>query len=341
MIQPNAYIADILDQPSALRDTVAALPPPLRELRELATGFRTGKHRRLVLTGMGASHAALNYLLFRLTPHGYCPLLVETGELLYDSASLIDDATVLVVVSQSGRTAEVVKLVQAAAGRPIIAITNEPESPLAKAAAFVYITRAGVERSVPCKTYVATLAAMSAFAADFTARDRTADLAAIASAADAIGRYLVDWEDKARELAMRLGWASSVLVCGRGWSLCSAHAGAMVLREAARVHAEAVSGAQFRHGHMEMIRSGAAVLAFRGGSSTAELQDKLAADIRAKEGSVVLVGADAEGAAAIPARDQALLPFLEIQPPLLASIGLAWQHGLDPGVFSSHPKVQE
>jgi glucosamine--fructose-6-phosphate aminotransferase (isomerizing) len=338
----NPYIADILAQPAALRATIAALAEPRREARELAAGFRTGQSSRLVLTGVGASYAALNYLLFRLTPHGHMPLLVDTGELITDASAVINDGTLLVVVSQSGRTAEIVKLLVAVRGRPIIAITNDPDSPLAKAATVAYVTRAGAEHSVPCKTYVSTLAALALFADDFPARPRDADAAALARAADAMEAWLADWEAKANDIAYRLHGAKSLVVCGRGWSLCSAHAGAMTLREAARIHAEGMSGAQFRHGHMEMIRSGAAVLLFRGSDSTAPLQEKLAEEIRGKGGVVTVVSnREGEGIVVVPYEEQGVMPLMEILVAQLASVGLSWRHGMEPGVFTAHPKVLE
>lgn len=336
----SGFVADVLAQPGALRDTLAVLAAPRREVRELAARFRVGQGHRLVLTGVGASHAALNWLLFRLTPLGFCPLLVETGELLGEAGAVMNEQAVLVVVSQSGRTAEVVDLLAAAAGRTVVAVTNDPSSPLARGAAHVYATRAGGEHSVPCKTYVTALAALAALAGDFAARPRVSDLELLGAAADAMGAYLDGWEAKAAELAERLGGARSLLVCGRGYSLGSAIAGAMTLREAARTHAEAVSGAQFRHGHMEMIQSGAAVLMLRGAESSAPMQEKLARDIEERGGTVVMVGSGSDGAARLPDCDPTTLALLEILPAQLAAIGLARRQGIEPGVFTAHQKVQ-
>jgi glucosamine--fructose-6-phosphate aminotransferase (isomerizing) len=183
---------------------------------------------------------------------------------------------------------------------------------------------------------------MALFADDFTAKPREADLAALRRAADAMERWLEHWEAISLELAQRLHGARSLVVCGRGWSLCSAQAGAMTLREAARIHAEGVSAAQFRHGHMEMIRSGAAVLMFRGAESTAPLQEKLAAEIRAKGGTVVVISNQpGPDVIPVPYEDQTTMPLLEILPAQLASVGLAWKHGHEPGQFQSHPKVLE
>jgi len=337
----NPFISAILDQPQAIRRTLSALHEPLVAVRELANGLRSGTYSRLILTGMGGSHAALNYLLFRLTPLGHCPLMIETSDLVYDASSLINDNSVLVVISQSGRTAEVVKLLASIGTQQIVAITNDAESPLAKRANHTYLTDAGSEQTIISKTYVSALAAMSLFVADFTGKQREADIVALDQGAAQMAAFLEDWKDKAVELSQRLGGTRSLVCCGRGLSLCSALVGALTVRGAARIHAEGVSGAQFRHGHLEMINSGAAVMVFRGQGSTAELQDKLVHEITHHGGKVVVVGEKmTQGAALLPASVPQSLPLLEILVAQLASIGLGWHHGIDPGVVSVTPKVQ-
>jgi glucosamine--fructose-6-phosphate aminotransferase (isomerizing) len=336
----NPYISEILSQPQAVLNTLHALRQPKVAMRDLANGLRDGTYSRLILTGLGGSHAALNYLLFRLTPHGHCPLLIETSDLVYDAASIINKTTVLIVVSQSGRTAEVVKLLETIQDQPVVAITNDPESPLAKRANHAYITDAGPEQYIISKTYVSALAAMALLAADFTAVGREEEIGALRAAAGSMTEYLVDWREKAVELAERLGGTRSLVFCGRAHSLCSALAGALMARSAARIHAEGVSGSQFRHGHLEMINSGAGVVLYRGQGDTTALQDKLVKEIGQFGGRVVVVGERlASGAGLLPVCSFKAMPLLEILPAQLSAIGLAWHHGVDPGATSLMPKV--
>jgi glucosamine--fructose-6-phosphate aminotransferase (isomerizing) len=337
----NAYIDDVLDQPAAILRTLDALAQPLPGVRDIANGLRGGRYNRLILTGMGASHAALHHLLFRITPHGHYPLLVDTAELLDDAESILSEGSVLVVVSQSGRTSEVVRLLDQVGNRPVIAITNDAASPLARRATFAYVTAAGDEHSVICKTYVSALAAMVLMTDDLVGRPRDADLELLRAGAGLMRAYLEQWSEKAIALAEFLGGARSLVVVGRGHSLCSSEAGAMILREASRIHAESVSGAQFRHGHMEMINSGAAVLIFRGHGQAVAHQERLAKEITQHGGRVLRIGETSDpGPASLPAVNDQLLPFLEILPVQLASIGLAWRDRLEPGLFSAHPKVR-
>jgi glucosamine--fructose-6-phosphate aminotransferase (isomerizing) len=110
---------------------------------------------------MGSSLFALHPLHALLTSRGFTTLLVETSELVYYLSRLLDCQTLIIAVSQSGRSAEIIRLLDENARRaPIIAVTNTDDSPLALQADSVFLTRAGQEFSVSCKTYVTALMAL-------------------------------------------------------------------------------------------------------------------------------------------------------------------------------------
>ena len=135
----GTYLTDLVAQPRAVADTVAALAP-LPELARL-------RERKVVLTGMGGSYHILQPLYLRLVAAGIGCVLVETSELLYSQPALLAPGTAVVVVSQSGRSAETVRLVERD-GLDIVAVTNTAGSPLAERAATVIHTRAGEEAGV-------------------------------------------------------------------------------------------------------------------------------------------------------------------------------------------------
>lgn len=121
-------------------------------------GRTTASLGRIVLTGMGASYHALYPLHLRLTRQRLPALLWETSELIPVADDLFDSDTLLIAVSQSGRSAETVRLLDRPGCRPLtIGVTNDGESPLAAKSHVVLPLRAGTECSVSCKTYVASL----------------------------------------------------------------------------------------------------------------------------------------------------------------------------------------
>ena len=102
----GAYLRDILEQPRALEDTVAGLNNP-KALRAIAAKLQRGGFRTLVLTGMGSSFHALHPSNLELINHGFIAMMVETSELVHYKRRLFDPKTLIIVVSQSGKSAEV------------------------------------------------------------------------------------------------------------------------------------------------------------------------------------------------------------------------------------------
>src|SRR5215472_11246671 len=106
------YLRDILDQGRALEDTLVGLKGD-EQLHSVAVDLQRDKFRSLVLTGMGASFYALHPIHLNLLDHGFTAMMVETSELVHYESRLFTSETLIIAVSQSGQSAEVVRLLQA------------------------------------------------------------------------------------------------------------------------------------------------------------------------------------------------------------------------------------
>ena len=112
---------------------------------------------------MGSSHHGLVPLHLRLVEAGLAPVTVESSELLHYQQALLAEGTLLVLVSQSGRSAEILRLLETVRGRGVatLAVTNTADSPLAREATATVLTHAGEEATVSCKTYLAAQMALA------------------------------------------------------------------------------------------------------------------------------------------------------------------------------------
>jgi len=209
----GAYLRDLLAQPQAVADTVAGL----RTLPALPARALT--RRRIVLTGLGSSFHGLYPLLLRLVRTGHSAFLVETAELIHTQSALLDKHTLVIVVSQSGRSAETVQLLEllgARSSRPfVIGITNTSDSPLALQADAVVPLRAGAESSVSCKTYLATLVALEWLGGALGADDRTELLREVEQAAPVVRDYLSNWRTHVAQLAADFTQLRHLFLLGR------------------------------------------------------------------------------------------------------------------------------
>ena len=341
-LKANAYVNDILHQPKALRDTLAAFEKlDFDEFQEFADGLSAHSLKRVLLTGMGSSFHALIPLRLALIAQGIQTDLMETSELIHFAPRLLSPETLVVAVSQSGRSAEVLQLLDLIHHEsPLIGVTNTPESPLAQQSSAVLVTRAGSEHSVSCKTYITALAALSLLGDLLTDRDPGETISALDASIGLIAQYLSQWEAYVDSAAQELAGLRHLILAGRGPSLAAVGTGGLIIKEAAHFHAEGMSSAAFRHGPFEMVSPELFVLVYAGMGPSRQLNVNLVDDIRKAGGRAELIG-PGEGSQiySLPYVADACLPLLEILPAQWLSIALAVLNKHNPGQFERGTKV--
>ena len=313
------------------------MPPALEAVwRRLGDGAFT----RVVLTGMGGSFHGLWPLYLRLLDQGLSAVMVETSELLHYQRPLVGPGSLLVVVSQSGRSAEVVRLLEEARGRAtVVAVTNTPDGPLAREAEATLLTHAGTESTVSCKTWVTAQMALQWLAGVLGGEDREAVRAALGAAAGAAAGYLEGWRAHVEALGRELLGVRDVFVLGRGPSLAAVGTGGLILKESTHRQAEGMSSAAFRHGPIEMIGDAVFVLVYAGPARTRGLNERIVADVRAAGGRAALVSEDAEAPAWRLPFSEPLRPLLELLPVEMMTLALAARDGREAGRFTIAGKV--
>src|SRR6266851_4269354 len=328
IIEGAEYLRDLLRQPESVRNTLAQLRP-VPELEQVARDLANGRFRRIVLTAMGGSYHALYPLYLQLLNCRWPVLLVETSELLGSMAEILDPDTLLIAASQSGHSAETVRLLDFGAPRPyVIGITNTLDSPLARKSDVMILMHAGVESAVSCKTYVATLTAVEWTAAVLCGNDLNQTVASLERAVPAMEQYLAEWREHVQSLSTELAGTNDVFVAGRGPSLAAAGTGGLILKESTHVHAEGMSSAAFRHGPFEMLSDKVFVLVFEGSGPPAALNAALVKDIREAGGRAALASENAPlEVFRLPAVPDAARPLVEILPVQMMSLVLAAQRG--------------
>jgi len=334
------YLRDILDQPRALAATLERLEIS-RELSVLGRRLREGAIKRAVLTGMGASFYALYPLFLQLNANGYAAFAVETSELIHSLDRWLDPETLIVAVSQSGQSAEMVRLIEHNRGRaPIVGVTNVADSPLASQADATILTMAGKEYSVSCKTYVTALMALYLLGGFLCGRDSSQTREELAQIVPAGVSYLREWKNHISEMTGELERINHLFLLGRGESLAACGAGALIIKESVRLHAEGMSGAAFRHGPLEMVDADTFAVILAGAQSTRTLQSRLLDDICKAGGKTSWIDEDASlGAWNLPKSPAGVRHILEILPVQMMTLALAANAGIEAGRFARIPKI--
>lgn len=339
MVIEGGYLQDILAQPRALEDTLAGLDEAV--LADTVERFRAGRWHRIVLTGMGGSYWALHPLHLDLLRRGWNSILAETSELIHVLPSVLDSGTLLIVVSQSGRSAEIVRLLDVKPpGCFILAITNTAGSPLAAGADCVVLTRAGEEFTVSCKTYVTALLALKWVADALAGISPNQSKEELSQAAPAVAAYLHDWRDYVRSAEAELAVAQHLFVLGRGASLAAVGTAGLIIKESTHFHAEGMSAAAFRHGPWELMNPALFALVYAGDAATAPLNRQLVRDIAEAGGRAALAADDGEPLVyRLPRVPASVRPIVEILPVEMMTLALASIGGREAGKFERATKV--
>jgi glutamine---fructose-6-phosphate transaminase (isomerizing) len=334
------YLSDLLAQPEALRATWNSLRST-SVFEAIVRACTPDRFQRVVLTGMGSSYFGLHPLSVELAAQGWTPLMLETSELIHYYPLLLAPSTLIVAVSQSGKSIETVRMLDLNAKKAtVIGVTNSADSPLARESDFTVLTAAGDEFSVSCKTYLAAQMALAALAAALCAVDPAARLDELQPAASAVEDYLSRWKAHVAEFADLLRDTRGIFLVGRGPSLAAACTGALTIKESDHFHAEGMSSAAFRHGPFEMLHAGIFVGVFGGHSGTRSLNDGLIHDLAHTPAKSVIIAADAaQPACRLPEVPRTARPIVEILPIQMITLALAALAKREPGKFERAAKV--
>jgi glucosamine--fructose-6-phosphate aminotransferase (isomerizing) len=298
-----------------------------------ARAIRAASH--VILAGMGSSLYACYPAAHVLLERGIPASVIDAAELLYYQMPLFGQGCAVVLVSRSGETVEVLKLLRAiqGSGARTIGVTNEPDSTVARETELPIIVGSRRDQLVAIQSYTGTAAALAmlAFAAGGTNAADIRDHAEVLQRTVAQVIEAMPFSTAIDDLVQ----ARAVYLLGRGPSFGSVREGALLFNEAARTPSVAMTAAEFRHGPVEVVDEHFFGFVFASQPATAALDRQLAADITAGGGHSVI----ASELACCEAVHPAYAPVLEIIPVQIAAWRLAEAKGIAPGKFRFAPLV--
>ena len=287
---------EIFEQPRAVVDTLQDITSIMPEL------FGDGAYRQLetvdavlLLACGGSYHAALtaSYWIERLAN---LPVRVEIASEYRYRDGFSNPNMLVVAVSQSGETADVLGAVQAARERGMhrsLAICNVATSALVRACAMHFITRAGVEIGVAStKAFTTQLVALFLLALTLAQmRGRLSDaeeqehLRALRHLPDALSRvlalepHIIGWADQ-------LTRKENILFLGRGMHYPIALEGALKMKEISYIHAEGYAAGELKHGPLALISDQMPVVAVAPNDSLLEKLKSNMHEVHARNGKL-------------------------------------------------------
>lgn len=250
---------EILEQPQVLE---RLLRTEKGEVARLASMLRRDGVGYVVIAARGTSDNAARFAQYLWGIRNRILVSLAAPSLFgpYGSPPSLDHAFV-VAISQSGQSPDVASVLAEARrqGRPTLAITNDPHSPVAAESDRVLALHAGTENAVAAtKTYTAELLAvamLSAAMADDS--DMHAELAMLPDLANEMLGQVSGIE----AVAGSFRDIDRAAVLARGLNLCTAFEWALKLQEMSGVLAQPFSTADFQHGPVAVMEPGFPVFA--------------------------------------------------------------------------------
>jgi len=332
----SQMLEEIRQQPEALEKSLAGGKARAERFKRILEKRRP---RLIVLVARGTSDNAAQfgrYLLEILTgiPVSLSAPSIET---IYHAKVDYRDSLV-VAISQSGESTDTNLVLERARqrGALTLGITNNPHSSMSRLAEYMFLVRAGKERSVAAtKTYTGQMMMLYLLAYSLGARIRLSDLERLPElAAEAL-----TLEEDAAVLANRCRFMRHAVVVGRGLNYANAFELALKLMETCYIVAERFSSADFLHGPIAMAEPSFPVFAFAPPGVTWPSMEQTLEKLQKQRAEIIAITDPGNrGAAAratrlirLPARiPEVLSPIPYIVPAQLFAARLAEEKGLNP-----------
>jgi glucosamine--fructose-6-phosphate aminotransferase (isomerizing) len=286
---------------------------------------------RIVIAASGTSwHAALvgEYLIEELAQ---IPVEVEFAhEFCYRNCPL-EKNTVLLVLSQSGETADTLAALREAKrrGHRALAIVNVVGSTIARESDGGIYMHAGPEIGVAStKAFVSTIAVLTLLAIHLgRMRQLSANRAkeifhGLEALPGQIGKILAQ-NDSLKKIARKYSKAWDFFFLGRGYTFPIALEGALKLKEISYIHAEGYSAAEMKHGPIALIDEKTPTVFLVPQDAMYEKTMANLAMIRARKGPIIALATEGDNAVRKVADDVIYLPkTLDLLNPILATVPL-------------------
>lgn len=246
--------SEISQQPQVL---MTLLDREIENVQRMAAGLRARDVKYVIIAARGTSDNAARYGQYLLGACNRLPVGLATPSLfsVYGQPPRLEDGLVI-GISQSGQSPDIVAVLEEGRrqGAPTLAITNDPDSPLAAPADYVIPLHAGEERAVAAtKTYTAQLTALALLSCALG--NDTDRLAALQHIPLALERVL-DREELVASAVGRYRYMETCVVLGRGYNYATAFEIALKLKELNYLIAESYSSADFMHGPIAVVGGG-------------------------------------------------------------------------------------
>lgn len=338
-------LKEIMEQPRAAKATIT---PRIQGGEVVLEGLEldlTGI-QKILITACGSAYYAGCTGKYTIEKLCHLPVQTELASELRYSDPLVDEHTLLIVLSQSGETADTIAAMKEcrSRGARILAIVNVVGSTIAKLADCTLYTWAGPEIAVATtKGYTTQLLVLYLFALYAAKRRNTLEpgqyrrLIGELKGLPKLMQQALDMNPRIPRLAKKYHKAQSMFFIGRNTDYAVALEGALKMKEISYIHAESYAAGELKHGTIALIQEKQPVIALCCNPSVTEKTMSNIVEVKARGAEVLAVAERgnqkivslADDMIYVPKVDTLLAACVEIIPLQLLAYYVARENGCD------------
>ncbi len=338
-------LKEIMEQPRAAKATITPrIQSGQIQLDDLDLDF--GNVRRILITACGSAYYAGCAGKYTIEKLCRIPVQMELASELRYADPLVDEHTLLIVLSQSGETADTIAAMKECRrrGAKVLAIVNVVGSTIAKLADYVLYTWAGPEIAVATtKGYTTQLLVLYLFAL-YTAKKlntiEETEYCRLVSCLKALPKQMqqvLDMNPAIPRLAKKYHQAYSMFFIGRNTDYAVALEGALKMKEISYIHAESYAAGELKHGTIALIHEMQPVIALCCNESVTEKTMSNIIEVKTRGAEVLAVAhrenqkivSLADDMIYVPKVDPLLCACVEIIPLQMLAYHVAKENGCD------------
>ena len=339
-------LKEIMEQPRAAKATLA---PRIQNGEIVLEGFDPALMKdvhKILITACGSAYYAGCAGKYTIEKLCRIPVQVELASELRYADPLVDEHTLLIVLSQSGETADTIAAMKECRrrGAKVLAIVNVVGSTIAKLADVTLYTWAGPEIAVATtKGYTTQLLVLYLFALTAAKALKTVDegeYRRLLNAMKALPKQIqqvLDMNPGIPRLAKKYHNTPSMFFIGRNTDYAVALEGALKMKEISYIHAESYAAGELKHGTIALIHEGQPVIALCCNGAVTEKTMSNIVEVKARGAEVLAVAnrenqkivSLADDMIFIPKVDALLCAAVEIIPLQLLAYHVAKENGCD------------
>lgn len=339
-------LKEIMEQPRAAKATLA---PRIQNGEIVLEGFDPALMKdvhKILITACGSAYYAGCAGKYTIEKLCCIPVQVELASELRYADPLVDEHTLLIVLSQSGETADTIAAMKECRrrGAKVLAIVNVVGSTIAKLADVTLYTWAGPEIAVATtKGYTTQLLVLYLFALTAAKALETVDegeYRRLLNAMKALPKQIqqvLDMNPGIPRLAKKYHNTPSMFFIGRNTDYAVALEGALKMKEISYIHAESYAAGELKHGTIALIHEGQPVIALCCNGAVTEKTMSNIVEVKARGAEVLAVAnrenqkivSLADDMIFIPKVDALLCAAVEIIPLQLLAYHVAKENGCD------------